>query len=110
MWWSHDSSREEPHPHNTPLVKRKGGIALAVNDSFLKLFKTSKWVVASKGRAAVLQLRGDLGALDVWCIYLHASDPKARIDTLRTIGRMVRPQEYVSLCPRWGLELHHACA
>ena len=61
MWWSHDSSRDEPLHANTPLVKRKGGIALAVKDSFLKLFETSNWAVATKGRAAVLQLRGDLG-------------------------------------------------
>ena len=36
MWWSHDPTREAPRPHNTPLVKRKGGIVLVVKDSFLK--------------------------------------------------------------------------
>ena len=61
--------------------------------AYLKLFTTSNWVVATKGRAAVLQLRGDLGALDVWSIYLHASAPKARIDTMRTMGRLMGPQD-----------------
>ena len=50
-------------------------------------------MVTAKGRAAVLQLRGDLGALDVWCIYLHANDPKARMDTMRTIGKSMGPKE-----------------
>ena len=82
-----------PQGRRLALVKRKGGIALAVKDSFLKQFNTSNWVVTAKGRAAVLQLRGDLGALDVWCIYLHANDPKARMDTMRTIGKSMGPKE-----------------
>ena len=34
MWWSHDPTREAPRRTDAPLAKRKGGVALAIKDSF----------------------------------------------------------------------------
>ena len=50
-------------------------------------------MVVDTGRVAVLQLRGDLGELDVWCVYLHASEPKTRMETIRTISKNMSTKE-----------------
>ena len=69
-----------------------GGIALAVNHSFLKKFSNGTWTEVEEGRIGVLQLNGPFGALDVWVVYLHATSIEERNNSMQKISAMVRPR------------------
>ena len=55
----------------SPGTTRRGGIGIVVRESFLRQFQAvePRWIHVVPGRAAVLQLRGHGGALDIHVVY-----------------------------------------
>ena len=61
----------------SPGTSRRGGVGIVVRDSFLRQFRAAppRWLPIVPGRAAVLQLRGEAGALDIFSVYFATGTP-----------------------------------
>ena len=61
----------------SPGTTRRGGIGIVVRESFLRQFQAvePRWIHVVPGRAAVLQLRGHGGALDIHVVYFATGTP-----------------------------------
>ena len=78
---------------NEKTDKRRGGLALITRNDFLSKFCTRSWEEIVKGKVVVLRLRGDAGALDIWCVYLPASCVKERTQCIHQIARGMQSAE-----------------
>ena len=88
VWWAHDTVRCADRDPNTRLEKTKGGIALVAKyHFFLRRFKTHAWNIIIPGTAAILQLMGEEGSLDIWCIYLYANDSRERVQAFQAFAK-----------------------
>ena len=82
-WFSHES-------------RARGGIGLIVKTSFLSQFDPTgpdNWIEVVPGRAAILQLDGPGGSLDLVTVYLYtgAARPQRR-EVMHKLRRALRPQ------------------
>ena len=111
----------------SPGTSRRAGVGLVVKESFLAQFDPAmtRWEEVVPGRAAVLRLKGPLGALDLYTLYFatgtavvvqprgsnqggerlrHAGPPTAGGDAFQ-IGRDDDACRPGSVDSRWGLQL-----
>ena len=87
--WSHNSAST-------------GGVGIILHRDFLKLFNPvdpqRNWLEIIPGTLAVLQLRGPLGALDIFCGYFptgSSSCEARRRQVSREIGRHIKHRDHV---------------
>jgi hypothetical protein len=86
------------------------GVGLVIQIAFLSKFREVKdddWVEVVPGRAAILQLDGPEGSLDLVVIYLHTGEARQQRNEVRTrLARALRPPEPGSHGGGGRFELH----
>ena len=78
--------------------RRTRGIALFVRDSFLSIFNHYSWEEIEESRVGVLRFDGQKGSLDIWVVYLSATDASARSQSIRLMGTKMRAADQTVSC------------
>ena len=91
-----------------PLEKRKGGVTVFVKNSFLAKFTSKERSEVINGRMGIFRLCGNEGNMDMWNVYLPASDAQQRQSCLTLLAKRVLPEDKSSFGPCGRPELLHS--
>ena len=108
-WWSHDTDRARiPIDPTQHAEKRKGGIAIFAQNSFLSNFTSRKWIELIQGRVGVLRLLGPEGNLDIWNVYMPASDTQLRQKCIASLAKNIQPADITLsiIVGDWNFTMH----
>ena len=73
----------------------RGGVALAISHEFLAQFSSASWIKGETGRVEKLELRGSMGSLDLFCVYLDDQSATARRECFNLIPASIAPRSAV---------------
>ena len=62
------------------------------------LFDSHSWVEIEEGRVGCSRLRSKHGALDLWVVYMNATAPAARCDSIHQMASSMKPADEVLSC------------
>ena len=101
-----DSLSNEFVYFSSGISARKGGVAIIVKRSFLEGFQTHKWVVASCGRVAKLELDGKNGKLNIVAVYLDPASVQAQVQDICRIKSLLDSSAHNLVAGDWNFVEH----